>query len=78
MYHLPPPTPTTPAEHAAAAEPMVIAACQSRKTSPNRPFPVKAPAEVDAAAFFAAVAEQMRGTGWTLVIVGDDAYPEPA
>lgn len=77
---LPPSRPA--AEHAAAFEARVAAACQQRRALPNEPaaYVLFVPAGLDPAehgAFWDEVKAQMEGTGWTLTVDGDHAFPEP-
>lgn len=83
MYQLPPPAPSTPAEYAAAYEPLVALACAARKLHPRQPaaYVLIVPPDLDPKAhdaFWAAVAAEMRGTGWTLDVQGHEAYPVAA
>lgn len=80
MYTLPPSRPA--ADHAAHFGERVAAACTARRALPNEPaaYVLFVPAGLDPtehAAFWEAVKGHMEGTGWTLTVDGDHAFPEP-
>jgi hypothetical protein len=82
MYpNLPPSRPAL--DHAARFGERVALACKARLLLPLEPaaYVLFVPHGLDPAehaAFWAAVAKEMEGTGWTLTIDGDHAFPEPA
>ena len=82
MYPNLPPS-RTALDHAARFGDRVALACKARLALPLEPaayvlFVPAGLATVDHAAFWEAVKGHMEGTGWTLTIDGDHAFPEPA